>query len=74
MDPATLRAEFDALMSRSGIVVLPERYEGTLANYAALRRVLGLLRQAHSPEAEPSNVFRLAAVLRGLREPDDGTV
>lgn len=59
-----LRTEFDALLSRSGLAVSLDRYEGTLRNYAEMRRLALLLRGGLEPEHEPANVFRLLTVAR----------
>jgi hypothetical protein len=58
--PAELAAEFDCLMARAGITVPPQRREATLTAYADLRSQIELLHGRYGPEAEPSNVFRLA--------------
>ena len=58
--PEALAAEFDCLMKRAGITVPPQRRATTLAAYADLRGQIALLHGRYGPEAEPSNVFRLA--------------
>jgi len=67
-----LRREFDVLMARAGIVVPPERYDGTLAHHIELRRLVRLLHRPRPAEAEPSNVFSLTVVTRGLGGGDAG--
>ena len=57
---AALAAEFDCLMARAGIMVPPQRRAAALTAYADLRSQIELLHGRYGPEAEPSNVFRLA--------------
>jgi hypothetical protein len=58
--PDALAAEFDCLMTRAGITIPPQRRAAALAAYADLRGQIALLHGRYGPEAEPSNVFRLA--------------
>jgi hypothetical protein len=55
-----LAAEFDCMMVRAGITVPPQRRASALAAYADLRGQIELLHGRYGPEAEPSNVFRVA--------------
>jgi len=55
-----LAAEFDCLMARAGVTVPPQRRDAALAAYADLRGQIVLLHGRYGPEAEPSNVFRVA--------------
>jgi hypothetical protein len=57
---AALAAEFDCLMARASITVPPQRRAAALTAYADLRGQIELLHGRYGPEAEPSNVFRLA--------------
>jgi hypothetical protein len=69
VDSAALRAEFDALMARGGLSVIPDRYEGTLANYIELRRLASVLRTHTAgidPHSEPAHVFRMSILMRAL--------
>jgi FMN-dependent oxidoreductase (nitrilotriacetate monooxygenase family) len=66
-DDVTLRAEFYAMLERSHLCVIPDRLEGTLSNYAELRRLTGILQKFNAllnPESEPGHVFRLSSLLR----------
>jgi len=54
-------------MARSGICVVADRYEGTFANYAEIRRLASLVREALQSEAEPCALFSLSVVLRGSK-------
>jgi hypothetical protein len=58
--PDALAAEFDCLMTRAGITIPPQRRAAVLAAYVDLRGQIALLHGRYGPEAEPSNVFRLA--------------
>jgi hypothetical protein len=67
VEPVALRAEFDAMLARSDLCVIPDRLEGTLSNYAELRRLTGILHMFNpllNPESEPAHVFRLSSLLR----------
>jgi hypothetical protein len=63
-DLQALRREFDALLSRGGLTVPPDRYEGCLQNYAEMRRLAHLLRGRLAADQEPANAFRLWTVVR----------
>jgi hypothetical protein len=56
-DAGALREEFDAALRRAGIVVPPERYLGTLDNYAEMRRLANLVHRSFAPEDEPAATF-----------------
>jgi hypothetical protein len=56
-------------MARSGICIIADRYEGTLANYAEMRRLASVIRQALQSDSEPCGLFSLSAVLRGSKPP-----
>jgi hypothetical protein len=56
-DAWALREEFDAALRRAGIVVPPERYLGTLDNYAEMRRLANLVHRTFEPEDEPAATF-----------------
>ena len=60
LSPDALAAEFDCLMARAGLTVPPQRRPAVLAAYADLRGQIASLHGRYGPEAEPSNVFRLA--------------
>lgn len=62
--PDALAAEFDALMTRSGITLPPERREAALAGYADLLGQIALLHGRYSHVTEPANVFRLTPAER----------
>lgn len=62
----SLRAEFDAILAQNQLSVPPAWYEGTLANYADLKRLTQLLRQDVSRELEPASTFRLSAIVDAL--------
>jgi hypothetical protein len=59
--PATLEAEFDALMARAGLAVPPATRASILTAFADLRGQLALLHAPLSHTAEPAHVFRVAA-------------
>lgn len=65
--PPSLHEEFDAALRRAGIVVPPERYLGTLDNYAEMRRLAALVHRDFDPGDEPASTFsaRLATTPEG---------
>jgi len=60
----TLESQFDAAMTRCGLVVPPEWRDGVLAGYMELLRAASLVRQPRMATSEPANVFFLEGVLR----------
>jgi hypothetical protein len=63
-DKTALETEFDALMARAGVVVLPDRKAGVVAGFEDLRRLTALLRQPRTAASEPSNIYSLKPHIR----------
>lgn len=58
-DLVRLREEFDAMLRRANLRPPPDYYLGALDNYAEMRRLAAVVRQAFEPEDEPACVFKV---------------
>ena len=66
-DKAAREREFDVLMARAGVTVMPDRRAGVLAGVEEMRSLAALLRQKRTAASEPSNIFSLVPYFRILK-------
>ena len=59
--------EFDALMARAGVTVMPDRRAGVVAGFEEIRKLAALLRVKRTAASEPSNIFSLVPYARILK-------
>lgn len=59
-----VETEFDALFTRAGLAVPPERRQAMIAGYAELRKRVALLRSDRSASAAPSSGFSVIPLIR----------
>jgi len=62
ISPASLEAEFDVLMARSGVKIPESRRATYLKAFADLREQVSLLHARRPETSEPANVFRIPAI------------
>lgn len=59
-----VETEFEALFTRAGLAVPPERRQAMIAGYAELRKRVALLRSDRSASAAPSSGFSVIPLIR----------